>query len=54
MRKLNNKGAIIVLAWNFLAASVYNYFLALIEPQGLEITMVALGLTLPLIGRVAG
>ena len=52
-RKLNNKGAIIVLAWNFLAASVYNYFMALFEPQGLEITMVALGLTLPLTGWLA-
>ena len=53
IRKLNNKGAIIVLAWNFLAASVYNYFMALIEPQGLEITMVALGFTLPLAGWLA-
>ena len=53
IRKLNNKGAIIVLAWNFLAASVYNYFMASIEPQGLEITMVALGLTLPLAGWLA-
>ena len=53
IRKLNNKGAIIVLAWNFLAASVYNYFMALIEPKGLEITMVVLGFTLPFAGWLA-
>ena len=53
MRKVNNKGAITVLAWNFLAASAYSYLTAFIEPQGLEITIVALGLTLPFAGWLA-
>ena len=53
IRKLNNKGAIIVLAWNILVTSVYNYLMASIEPKGLEITVVALGLTLPFAGWLA-
>ena len=53
IRKLNNKGAIIVLAWNILVTSVINYLIAFIEPKGLEITMVALGLTLPFAGLLA-
>ena len=49
LRKLNNKGAIIVITWNFLAASVYSYLMTFVVPQGLLITTVALGLTYPLL-----
>ena len=53
MRILNNKVAIIVFAWNCLAASVFSYLISFIEPKGLEITMVALGLTRPFAGWLA-
>ena len=53
LRKLENKGAIIVIAWNFLAASVYSYLMAFTVPRGLEIITVALGLTLPFAGWLA-
>ena len=53
VRKLKNKGAIIVLVWNFFIASVFNHLMAFVVPYGLEITMVALDLTLPLAGWLA-
>ena len=53
MRKLRDKGAIIVLIWNFLVASVINFLVESIVPKGLEITVVALGLTLPFAGWLA-
>ena len=53
MSRLKNKGAVTVLAWNFLISSVCSYFLAFIEPKGLEISIVALGLTLPFAGWLA-
>ena len=53
MKILNNKVAIIVFAWNCLAASVFSYLISFIEPKGLEITMVALGLTWPFAGCMA-
>ena len=53
MRKLKNKGAIVVLVWNFFVVSVFNYFMAFVVPYGLETTAVALGLTLPFAGWLA-
>ena len=53
IRKLKNKGAIIVLVWNFFVVSVFNYLIALITPEGLEITTVAWGLTMPFAGWLA-
>ena len=50
MRKLKNKGAIVVLVWNFFVVSVFNYFMAFVVPYSLETTAVALGLTLPFAG----
>ena len=53
IRKLKSKGAIIVLVWNFFVVSVFNYLIALIIPEGLEITTVAWGLTMPFAGWLA-
>ena len=53
MRKLKNKGAVVVIVWNFLVASVYNYLISSIVPNGSELTAVALGLTLPFAGWLA-
>ena len=53
IRKLKNKGAIIVLVWNFFVVSVCNYLNALVVPLGLEIATVAWGLTLPFAGWLA-
>ena len=53
VRKLKNKGAIIVFVWNFFIASVFNHLMAFIVPYGLEITMATLGLTLLLAGWLA-
>ena len=54
IRKLKNKGAIIVLIWNFFVVSVCNYLItALIVPLGWEITTVAWGLILPFAGWLA-
>ncbi len=53
MRKLKNKGAIIVLIWNFFTVSVSNYLLAFLVPQLLQETTVALGLTVPFAGWLA-
>jgi hypothetical protein len=51
IRKLKNKGAIVVLVWNFFIASVFNYLTTSVAPYGLQITVIALGLTLyPLLG----
>ena len=53
VRKLKNKGAIIVFVWNFFIASVFNHLMAFVVPYGLEITMATLGLTLLLAGWLA-
>ena len=53
VRKLKNKGAIIVLVWNFLIASVFNHLTAFVVPYGLQITIVVFGLTLPFAGWLA-
>ena len=53
VRKLKNKGAIIVLVWNFFIASVFNQLTAFVVPHGLQIAIVVLGLTLPFAGWLA-
>ena len=53
MRKLKNKGAIIVLVWNFFTVSVTRYLIAFLVPFVLEEATVALGLTLPFAGWLA-
>ena len=53
IRKLKNKGAIMVLIWNFFIVVVFNYLIAFVVPYGLQITTVALGLTLPFAGWLA-
>ena len=54
IRKLRNKGAIIILLWNFLAISTYNYLeKATNVPYEKHIGTVALGCTLPLAGWLA-
>ncbi len=53
LRKLKNKGAIVVLTWNFFIISVFNYLMAFIVPYGLQIITVALGLTIPFAGWLA-
>ena len=53
MRKLKNRGAIVVLVWNFFIASVFDYLLAFVVPNSLAITIIALGLTLPFAGWLA-
>ncbi len=53
IRKLKNKGAIVVLIWNFFIASVLNYLTTSVAPYGLQITVIALGLTLPFAGWLA-
>ena len=50
MRKLKNKGAIVVLVWNFFIVTVLNFLVVL---HSLEISIVAWGLTLPLAGWLA-
>ena len=53
IRKLKNKGAIVVLVWNFFIASASNYLIKHIVPQGWELNAVAWGLTLPFAGWLA-
>ena len=52
-RRLKNKGAIVVLIWNFFIAIVCNYLTAFVVPHGLEISTVAWSLTLPIAGWLA-
>ena len=53
IRKLKNKGAIVVLVWNFFIASASNYLIKYTVPQWWELNAVALGLTLPFAGWLA-
>ena len=53
IRKLKNKGAIVILVWNLLIGSVFDYLTAFVASYGLKITTVALGLTLPFAGWLA-
>ena len=54
MRKLRNKGAIIILMWNFLVMSVSHYIEVFGHiPGGVRIGTIALGLTLPFAGWLA-
>ncbi len=51
IRKLRNKGAIIILVWNFLMINAYNFLEESTSvPYAKDIGMVAFGLTLPLAG----
>ena len=52
MRKLTNKGAIFVIIWNFLLASV-PYYLMEYVPRGLKVGLVAWGFTMPFAGWLA-
>ncbi len=53
MRKLKNKGAIIVLVWNFFTVSVSSYLQDFLVPHIFEEATIALGLTLPFAGWLA-
>ena len=57
MRKLKNKGAIIVLVWSFIVMIVYNYLVnnLLISQHDLVSTSVItiIGVTLPIAGWLA-
>ena len=53
MRKVKSKGAIVVLVWSFFIVTVSYYLITFVVPYSLEITTVALGLTLPLAGWLA-
>ena len=57
MRKLKNKGAILVLMWSFMVAGVFNYLLTcLLAPyKDLVSTsiMTIIGVTLPVAGWLA-
>ena len=57
MRKLRNKGAILVLVWNFLLANVSHYLVVSVyKPAGtivVTIGTVTLGITLPFAGWLA-
>ena len=52
MRKLTNKGAIFIIIWNFLLASV-PYYLMEYVPRGLKVGLVAWGFTMPFAGWLA-
>ena len=54
MRKIKNRGAIVVLVWNFFIASVFYYIIEfVIILNGLAIIAVAWRLTLPFAGWIA-
>ena len=53
MRKIKNRGAIIVLVWNFFIASVLHYIMEFVILNGLAIIAVAWSLTLPFAGWIA-
>ena len=53
MRRVKDKGAILIVVWNIFAASVYSHFLLHIVPNTLEIVVAALGITLPFAGWLA-
>ena len=54
IRKLKNKGAIIILVWNFFMVSASEYLIAYVQiPGGASIGTVALGFTLPFAGWLA-
>ena len=54
IRKLKNKGAIIILVWNFFMVSASEYLIAYVQiPGGASVGTVALGFTLPLAGWLA-
>ncbi len=54
IRKLKNKGAIIILIWNSFVVSASEYLIAYVQiPGGASIGTVALGFTLPFAGWLA-
>ena len=54
IRKLKNKGAIIILVWNFFMISASEYLIAYVKiPGGASVGTVALGFTLPFAGWLA-
>ena len=54
IRKLKNKGAIIILVWNFFVVSASEYLIAYVQIRGgASIGTVALGFTLPFAGWLA-
>ena len=54
IRKLKNKGAIIILVWNFFVVSASEYLIAYVQiPGGASIGTIALGFTLPFAGWLA-
>ena len=53
IRILKNKGAIVVLVWNFFIASVFNYLIVSLVPHTWEVSTLAWGLTLPFAGWLA-
>ena len=54
IRKLRNKGAIVLLVWNFLLINVSHYLIVYVHrPSGASIGTVAVGLTLPFAGWLA-
>ena len=54
IRKLKNKGAIIILVWNFFMISTSEYLLAYVKISGgASVGTVALGFTLPFAGWLA-
>ena len=54
IRKLKNKGAIMILIWNFLVVSVFNYLKVFVQiPGGASIVTITMGFTLPLAGWLA-
>ena len=54
IRNLKNKGAIMILVWNFLVVSVSDYLITFVQiPGGASIGTVALGFTLPFAGWLA-
>ena len=54
IRKLKNKGAIVIFVWNFFLVSVFNYLSVFIVPYGLKITMIVLDMTIYSLCWVAG
>ena len=52
LRKLTNKGAILIIIWNFLLASVPHYQIVYV-PRGLKISLIAWVFTMPFAGWLA-
>ena len=49
MRKVKNNGAILIIVWNILLLSVYQYLLIFVA-KGLKEGPIAWGVTLPIVG----